>query len=156
MSISEIIPSSPQISNRIQLVSNSVSEKLLSKFCDVSEFNFNFTQSALWSPPVQRNVFLSSSGKIITEHEMVAKLHSKTNRPRLSFNVSLLVFSKKMLTCLMFTWHWNFTICCRFRSNLFLLIDYRLNNFFFFFFFFFTERILYHNLIITQIYRINI
>nr|GMD11559.1 uncharacterized protein LOC107859186 [Ipomoea batatas] len=70
MSLSEV-SSSPL---RIQMVSKSVSEKLLSKFSDVSEFDFDYSQSGLWSPPIQRNVFLSSPGKILSHSEMAAKL----------------------------------------------------------------------------------
>ncbi|XP_027162753.1 uncharacterized protein LOC113763208 [Coffea eugenioides] len=109
MSISEISsPSSPvkacslpepagaASSLRIQLVSKSVSEKLLYKFSDVSEFNFDYTQSGLWSPPIQINAFMSSPGRILTQHEMLAKLRSalaaqerRRRRYRLSLNACL-------------------------------------------------------------------
>ncbi|GFQ06982.1 hypothetical protein PHJA_002842300 [Phtheirospermum japonicum] len=92
MSISEISSSATQVS--IQLVSKSVSERLLSKFYDVSEFNFDYSQSGLWSPPIRRSVYLSSPGLIFTEGDMAAKLRRALqtrgrSRSRLSFNVRL-------------------------------------------------------------------
>ncbi|KAJ7968759.1 hypothetical protein O6P43_012816 [Quillaja saponaria] len=85
MSISEIPASTASLPDtgislqRVQLVSKSVSEKLLRKFYDKYEYDFDYEQSGLWSPPVHRSVFLSSHGTIFTEQEMLEKLRNRTD-----------------------------------------------------------------------------
>lgn len=86
MSISD---SSPLL---VQRVPSSVSNRLLIKFSDLSECGFDYSQSGLWSPPVRRNVFLSSPGIIMSDHEMLHKLHNvmearQKKRYRVCFNV---------------------------------------------------------------------
>ncbi|KAK8692546.1 hypothetical protein V6N13_076004 [Hibiscus sabdariffa] len=85
MSNFEIFSSSP--SNlpqpspvKVQVVPKPVSDRLLEKFLDVSEFNFDYSKSALWSPPVRRSAFLSSHGRIFTKREMLERLRRVMDR----------------------------------------------------------------------------
>ncbi|GAA0161341.1 hypothetical protein LIER_39212 [Lithospermum erythrorhizon] len=96
---SEISSSSPSSSSfsrpsplRIQYVSKSLSERLLTKFSDVSEFNFHYTQSGLWSPPISRKAFINSPGRISTEHEIMQKLRTAlAPPPKRRFNLCFIV-----------------------------------------------------------------
>ncbi|XVF18607.1 hypothetical protein REPUB_Repub11eG0037200 [Reevesia pubescens] len=78
-------PSSPESSSlltspSIQMVSKSVSERLLGKFFDASQYDFDYEQSGLWSPPVRRSVFLTSpAGNICSHDEFFSKL-KKANK----------------------------------------------------------------------------
>ncbi|XP_057465052.1 uncharacterized protein LOC130754817 [Actinidia eriantha] len=70
---SEPQTSSPTSPN-VQLVSKSLSDRLLGKYLDASELDFDYEQSGLWSPPIPRRVFLDSPGNICSGGDMLAKL----------------------------------------------------------------------------------
>ncbi|KAI5591049.1 hypothetical protein POPTR_004G061100v4 [Populus trichocarpa] len=73
-SSSPSLPESSSSPKRIQRVSKFVSDRLLDKFFDATEFDFDYEQSGIWSPPIRRSAFLSSPGRIFTEEEMLEKL----------------------------------------------------------------------------------
>ncbi|XWS18531.1 hypothetical protein CRYUN_Cryun32bG0052000 [Craigia yunnanensis] len=108
MSNSEVFSSSPSNLSepspvKVQVVSKSISDRLLEKFFDVSEYNFDYEKSGLWSPPVRRSAFLSSSGRIFNEQEMLERLKSVMDRRRI-----LLLLKKygTMKTCLPYFHKW--------------------------------------------------
>ncbi|PON75669.1 hypothetical protein PanWU01x14_039290 [Parasponia andersonii] len=74
--------SSPISSPTIQMVSKSVSERLLGKFFDASQYDFDYQQSCLWSPPLRRKAFLDSpAGNVVlcSEDHLFFKLKNAKN-----------------------------------------------------------------------------
>lgn len=68
---------------KVQIVTKSVSDRLLQKFYDEPLFDFDYEKSGLWSPPVPRTVFLSSPGSIFTHRELLDRLRSTNARRKI-------------------------------------------------------------------------
>ncbi|KAJ0044822.1 hypothetical protein Pint_04766 [Pistacia integerrima] len=75
--------SSSASSPSIQMVSKTASDRLLGKFFDALQYDFDYEQSGLWSPPVRRKVYLDSPGNICSEDQMFSKLKKAKKACRL-------------------------------------------------------------------------
>ncbi|GAV60704.1 hypothetical protein CFOL_v3_04233 [Cephalotus follicularis] len=58
----------------IQVVSKSLSDRLLGKFLDTSQYDFDYEQSGLWSPPIPIRAILTSTGDSCREDRFYSKL----------------------------------------------------------------------------------
>ncbi|KAK4744511.1 hypothetical protein SAY87_010823 [Trapa incisa] len=66
----------------IQIVPKSVSDRLLGKFFDASQFDFNYEQSSLWSPPLQRTAFIGYSSPRNLREKVSSSSTTKSKRTK--------------------------------------------------------------------------
>lgn len=107
-------PSSQASPLTVQVVSRKVSDGLLVKFSDLSEFGFEYEKSGLWSPPVRRAAYLSPRGVICTQEQIISKLQmvdsngscqQSSRRGRRSF--ACLNVGKRKFSLFPFNQSWN-------------------------------------------------
>ncbi|KAK9688772.1 hypothetical protein RND81_09G009900 [Saponaria officinalis] len=73
----------------ITTVTKSQSDRLLGKFFDALEFDFEYDKSSLWSPLVPRTVFLTSPGIIMCSNDdrLLVKVYRSRRRMAKSFRI---------------------------------------------------------------------
>ncbi|KAM6573915.1 uncharacterized protein LOC115697975 [Cannabis sativa] len=79
--------------SNVQMVSKSVSERLLGKFFDASQYDFDYQQSGLWSPPLRRKAFLDSpAGNVCSDVDQLFSNLKKPNWPKRFFSLFVHAF----------------------------------------------------------------
>ncbi|PKU75903.1 hypothetical protein MA16_Dca005950 [Dendrobium catenatum] len=64
------------------MVPRQVSDQLLIKFSDLSEFDFDYEKSSIWSPPVPRRAFITPQGIVCTHSQLMGKLPSRRHESK--------------------------------------------------------------------------